>query len=468
MPVSWPSRSDWIRCGTRGGLIAFVVGLMIDQGAQADQIRLRGGGQIHGKLVADPTDPNRWTLITPVGKTPIHYAKEQVIQVVAEKSGLDEYVDLLKRDRPVAEEEYQLGAWCEEHGYQDLAENHYAAATRLDPRYAPAHEKLGHVFNGDRWLNAAEQREAQGLISYRGHWITTEEKERIDEQAALEVENQSWNRRIKILSGAFLAGPASRTREAEERLLAIREAAAVGAVYRILGSDDNFTVRKLASRVLGSIPGPEAASALVTRLLAESDAEVRPSLIAELNQRETEAVVPALIRALRATDPLVVNRAAWGLGQLNARTAVPKLIAALVTTEYQTRMVPVTRGGGGGANFGASFNSVAPGGVGFGNYTGSTYLGITPPAVAPGVVAFGYTEVPIGSGVGLGNNNGGGGGGVQLVPRVVPVDHPNVEVRAALTRMTNQDFGYDLASWRRWASSSFRSDPTPDRRVLQP
>ena len=100
--------------------------------------------------------------------------------------------------------------------------------------------------------------------------------------------------------GGLRRGAEARSREAEERLLAIREVAAVGPISRTLGGDPNPAVRVLAARALGSIPGPEAASALVNCLLNEGDAEVRSALIPQLNQREADHVVPRLIRALRS------------------------------------------------------------------------------------------------------------------------------------------------------------------------
>ncbi len=446
------------------------------QTARADRIMLRGGGQIHGKLITDPKNPQHLTFVGEVGKNPIVYRPAQILQVIPEKSILDEYVALRSRDRTLAEEEFQLGSWCEDHKLTDLASNHFEAAVRLDPNYGPAHEKLGHALIDGRWLNADEQREAQGMIKYRGRWITAEEKERIDGETAQVVENQSWLRRIKLYRDAYVTGQDSRAKDAERRLLAIREVAAVGPIARILGDDPNPTIRDLAGRVLGAITGPEASSALVNRLLAETDGNVRESLITEIARRDADEVVPRLVRALKAPQPEIINRAAWGLNRLNAVTAVPQLIAVLNSVEQRTEMVPINPGGGGGnGGLNASFNSVAPGGINpaFGNYTSSAYVVPTPAVVAPGAVAFGAVGVPLVNGVALGGGGGGlslGGGTneVKYLPRIVAIDHPNVEVRSALTRLTGQDFGFDSATWKRWASSSFRSDRTPARRVVSP
>src|SRR4051812_34706808 len=103
----------WLCLGSTGGE------------AKADRITLRSGEQHKGKLIPDKAHPGQWLLLGEVGKTPMSLKKEQVVQVTPEKSALDEYVVLREKDRPTADAEYQLGAWCEEHNLKDLAQVHY-------------------------------------------------------------------------------------------------------------------------------------------------------------------------------------------------------------------------------------------------------------------------------------------------------------------------------------------------------
>ena len=48
------------------------------------------------------------------------------------------------------------------------------------------------------------------------------------------------------------------------------------------------------------------------------------------------------------------------------------------------------------------------------------------------------------------------------------VSYRNEEVLAALQKMTHQDFGYDVQSWRDWVSRQYNPEPRPARRVPQP
>ena len=105
------------------------------------------------------------------------------------------------------------------------------------------------------------------------------------------------------------------------------------------------------------------------------------------------------------------------------------------------------------------------------NQSSLAYL--TPPAMAPGAIAYGAVAVPY-------LQSAAASGGVVGVPgvattpsrlpepRAVTVSYQNVEVLGALTRLTGEDFGYDEAAWRRWIKASFNPNPKPVRQVRQP
>ena len=427
----------------------------------ADRITVRGGGQLKGKLIPDGSHPGQFLFIGEVGKTPMVFKKDQVIQVVPEKSALDEYVVLLGKDHPTAEAEFALGTWCEENKLADLAQLHYELAVKHDSTFEAAHRKLGHVLMGGRWLNAEEVKEAQGLIKYKGRWVTPEEKERREMLVATAAEGNSWVRRIKLLRDAYLAGPGERSQEAERRLLAIEEPVAIGPVLKVLGDDPIPALRTMAARIVAVIPGPEAARGLVGLLLDEEDDQVRLATMNEVARRESSEIVPLLLRALRSTHHRVVNRSAWVLSNLNAVVTVPKLVPALITVEYEVVMV-----GGGPAVPEPSFTPSPPA-AGFGSYSGVSIPVLTPPAVGPGSVGFGATSVPYGAlnGVSIGSGFSASRG---PVPRLVPIEYRNDEVLAALVKMTGRDFGYDIPSWKRWVATSFKVESAPTRRVLEP
>jgi HEAT repeats len=457
------------RGGSRRG---WIWGLVLVAGgcgtAGADVIILRGGGEVQGKVINDPKKPETVQVLLLNGRNPITFQKKQILQVVPKASPLDDY--LLKRQQvaPTAQAEYDLGVWCEQNQLTDLARLHFEAALGHDKVFGPAHKKLGHILHGDRWLSLDELRQVQGLVKYRGQWITQEEKAKRDEAAQTSATQSGWVRRIRMLRQSLGAGESSQSREAEGQLMRIQEPEAVAPLVKVLGNDEP-SIRLLLAQILGNIPGKEAARALVNMVLAEVQSEVRSTVLEQLKQRDDAGVVPQLVKALRSENVTVINRAAWTLGNLGVITAVPSLIGSLVTTEE--RIVLVNEGAGQGAGLGVG---VGPGPALMA--MNQNWLGyLTGPVVGPGVVAYGATSVPfystaqvLGGGGFMGVGQGASGSGRGPTPKAMTFTYQNTEVHTALTRLTGQDFGYDIPAWRRWMKLSFNPNPHPVRQVPQP
>jgi hypothetical protein len=215
------------------------------------------------------------------------------------------------------------------------------------------------------------------------------------------------------------------------------------------------------------IPGPVATSALINHLLAENQADVRAAIFDKVQKRDDPAIVRLLIRALSSSDIRLINRAAWALGQMHAQEAVPSLIGALITTEQ--RIVIVTPSAA-AAQQGPIAAIMGPDGPLTPVAVNQSSLAVmTPAVVAPGVVARGFYSAPwydwpAGYGVGAAgqqiNNNPDA--------KVATFQYQNAEVLTALEKLTLQDFGYDVASWRAWVSRSFNPERKATRRVPQP
>jgi hypothetical protein len=431
--------------------------------AWGDEIRLRGGGEIQGKLIVDPRAPQTVQVLLLRGSKPLVLQKAQVLEVIPRPSPLDEYVVRKRELASSAQAEYELGTWCEGKGLADLARAHYEAALARNASFEPAHKKLGHILHDGQWLSRDDVRHGQGLVKYRGQWITEEEKAKRDGAAQAAAAQAGWLRRIKLLRQAILSAPEDRRREAESALMHIQEPEAVGPLVKALGKDP-APLRLLLAHVLGQIPGKESSRALVQVLLADPEDEVRTAVVEHLGGRNEPEIGRQLAQSLRSKDLRVVNRAAWAIGQLGLVLAVPRLVGALESSEERLILVPPDGESGGSAPV------ALPGPVLMGlNQSFAAYL--TGPSMAPGAVGYGATSVPwIGGvppsggtyfGVGAAPNRG-------PQPRYVTYTYQNVEVRGALQKLTGQDFGYDAAAWRRWIKTSFNPNPAPVRQVPQP
>ena len=440
-----------------GFWILLTLGLGLGLGtARADRIELLGGAELRG-VVVPGDDPDEVQVQTETGSKPIRFAKHQVVRVVKEPSALDAYFARRDTIDDTAAAQYEFGLWCQKNKLNGLALNHYRRAVERDKSFAPAHKKLGHVQHNGRWMTYDERREANGLVKIKGRWVSQDARDRLEEDAKLRADQASWLRRLKIHYRNLNEGTADERQNAEDRLQEIRDPAAVVPLVRLLGRDTPAMRAKLA-HILGGIPGPEARRALVNFVLDEPDALVRGEAIAELVRRK-EVETPAEFQAsLSGADPARVGRAALGLAGLKVKSAIPKLIARLVTYQKHTVLVPggvVAAPGGGGGGGMASFGIVQPIPV------------LTGPVVGPGAVVFGSSSVPFLSGASIGS---GGGGLVEAPPvrRTVVNPIPNPEVLEALESLTGRNFGYDLPAWRAWLRTAFRLEAAPVRHVPEP
>ncbi|HEV3121182.1 MAG TPA: HEAT repeat domain-containing protein [Isosphaeraceae bacterium] len=422
--------------------------------ARADRIFLKGGAQLRGVVVPSPGHPELVVIQTESLTTPLRYRKDQVLQVTPDDSPLKEY--LIKRDKTAktAEAQYELGLWCEQEKLPAYAELQFRKAVEADDTFAAAHQKLGHVLHEGRWITNDELRTSQGLVKVKGKWMSKEEKAKFDEEKAVTGAQAAWRARLRVLRNALLeAGPEKR-QAAQSQLAAIRDPVAVTPLVKTF-SEDADALRTLLVRILGGIPGAEASQALVNRLLAETESGARQAALEELSHRNDSNIVPLLIRSLKSRDLAQVNRAAWALGNLNAVSAVPKLVPVLVIEDQKMVWVPTE-----------TPVAESSGGTFFSG-TSVPYAMLNSVAVGPGAVGFGASAYPLYTGTGI-SYGGGGGTAPSLQPRIVSNMYRNAEVLGALERLTGQHFGFDLAAWRRWVNTSFRPEPEPARQVPQP
>jgi hypothetical protein len=472
--------------------VLFACLLLAPAAARADRVVIRGGTEVRGVVLpADPDQPGMVHVLTKTTSKPFTFRQDQVVKVVPEADEMSGYLERLAQVPATAEGEFELGQWCDDQGLAGPAQRHYRRALERDPQYGPAHEKLGHVLHGGRWMTPDEKKRAQGLVQYKGRWVSPQAKEALDQKEAFNTEQQGWARQVRQIRDRLFNGNDSQRQEAEAQLAAIHEPAAVLPLLRTF-ADDPEPVRQRLGQVLGGIPGPESREALVRLILAEPELSLRQLYLHELEIRHESETENRLIKALDSKDPVIVGRAAWALGLLQVTSAVPKLISVLVKIEEKmvinegaqapgysvgfggvvgSNPYPIAGSGGvsggttgrtGGGSPGVGGGSSAAVGAGFGTLIPAPIL--TGPVVGPGAVAFGASGVPYLNGVGLGN-----GGSLRPAAEMVTTVYRNEEVREALIALTGVDFGYDIPTWREWQSTRFRAAPTtPQRHVRQP
>ena len=434
--------------------------------ASADELRLLGGGTLQGEVVPIEDRPGFVEIYTASSDRPYVFRADRVEVVETDDGPLDAYLERRGTIDETADAQHAFGLWCEDRGLTGPAEVHFRRAVELDERHGPSHEKLGHVEFDGRWMTYDELRAAQGLVKFEGRWVTPEEKGELAEQARSAEARTSWARRITQILEALRDGSPANRLAAEDLLRRIDDPDAVIPLVDLLGVEES-SLRVLLVEVLAAIDDPIADAGLAHRIVREPDDQIRLLALNDLARRDDPDVVDRLVEALDERDPDRVGRAAWALAGLGAVEAVPKLIPELVSRQRRVETVYVAaQPSGGGMGLSAGFGTFGGG--------GPTIPVLTGPVVAPGAVAFGAQAVPI-----YQYNGQGAGISYGAPPPTVPVprqvvrsfSYQNVEVLAALERLTGQNYGYDLDAWRRWLRNEFRPPAPagrPMRRVPQP
>ena len=461
-----PRIGRWDRVGR---LVALVLAIgSVGVAASADDLRLLGGGSLQGEAVPIEGRPGFVEIYTASSDRPYVFRADRVEAVSTDDGPLDAYLRRRGTIAETAEAQHAFGLWCEERGLTGPAEVHYRRAVELDDGHGPSHEKLGHVEFDGRWMTYDELRAAQGLVKFDGRWVTPEEKGELADRARAAEARTSWARRIKQILGAYRDGTPAGRAEALDLLRRINDPDAVIPLVDLLGQMEP-SLRMLMVEILADVDDPIAASGLAHQIVREPDDQIRLLALNELARRGDPDVVDRLVEALDESDPDRVGRAAWALAGLGAVEAVPKLIPELVSRQRRVETVYVTEPTGGGMGLNASFGTFGGG--------GPTIPVLTGPAVAPGTIAFGVQAVPVyqynGQGPGISYGAYGAAPRPVTVPRQVvrSFAYQNVEVLAALERLTGQNFGYDLEAWRRWLRAEFRPPAPagrPARSVPQP
>jgi HEAT repeat protein len=140
---------------------------------------------------------------------------------------------------------------------------------------------------------------------------------------------------------ALRAATSDRAKEILCDILGARhETAAVEALLECV-AHPSPGVRSSAADALAAIGDGRAGPALLARLdLPEPEAEVRRMIVAALGAVGHGDAIPHLIPLIASADPSMRGTAAWSLGALRARAALPALLAA---ARHETDAYPAQR-----------------------------------------------------------------------------------------------------------------------------
>jgi hypothetical protein len=235
--------------------------------------------------------------------------------------------------------------------------------------------------------------------------------------AAPKPASRDWKPVLREWRGAIVMGERDEgdaSRQAKENIRSIRDPLAVPAINDALKSEKNHNVRLLYYQALANIPTADSLEALVHASVKETGESMRHAvaeLIATMPNRED--AIPLYVKFLRSSQYAGFAAEAVSLGGIAGqyspggqldRSLTYGLINALVGEEIRGRVVYPWAAGQWltGRGVYSSFRSTR-----------------------------------------------------EIVKVAVPVRNP--QAREALSQYTDQDFGYDQESWRRWCDRELRA-----------
>ncbi len=320
-------------------------------------------------------------------------SRETVNRVVMQPQATSQYYLKAPFLPESVETHLKLAEVCKANNLEQLGSLHYQRVLDIDPENVTARKALNYRKIDGEWTTREDEMFRLGYVkTSRGDW-TTPQKLAIDtRQVQIGRERRDSDQEVQKLIALLKAGP---SRETENALFALTDPAAVPPLAEALSNEPNAELRDVYVRSLSQI-GTEAAFYEIAKwAMRETDETVGLTCI--MIMQSSPGMSKYFVPYLTHEDNLTVNRAAYVLGQLNDRTAIPSLIAALIT---QHEVV------------------IRQGDLNLSQYTGS------------------------------GNNSFVGGRALQ--PEKSNEMLSNREVLVALRNLTGTDFGYEVPAWWDW------------------
>lgn len=402
--------------------------------ARSDVVHKRSGGKVTGTIVEEKTDGTKVTIRSRFGTIEIPRSDIDHIDYVAAEPA-QTYKDVVGNYKETAEDQMALALWCLEHKYKKEYQKHLEAVIRLDPDDAEARRRLGYRLEDGKWLTLDEIRAAQGYVKHQGKYILPQEKERDQLDEVRTKSKREFLKNIKMWR-TWLRGEKPEKREkAQAALLDLRDPEAVGPLMDLLGEGGKPDERLLLVAVLSQIEGPESTAALLRIALEDDVKKNRWAAIDALSPRKSPALVTKVTATLKDEDNDKVRRAADLLGEIGDETVVPALIDALVTTHAKTREIPWEE------RIAAAQGATIP--------TPRTTVMADGTLVRPSFRSRGAAVYQA--------NPGGLSVGSPTTHETLVTECKNVEVRAALTALTEQDFAFDQKRWLAWVKENHRA-----------
>lgn len=141
--------------------------------ANADVLRLSGGGRLEGVIVRETAT----NVTVDVGMGQVSLPRSRVATIERRESPLSTYRNRLDAINPGDAPAYALLAkFASQNGLRTQSRQMWARVLAIDPTNVEAHLALEHVLLGGRYVDEEEAYRANGFVYFDGRWMTQAEQ----------------------------------------------------------------------------------------------------------------------------------------------------------------------------------------------------------------------------------------------------------------------------------------------------
>ncbi|MEZ6051543.1 MAG: HEAT repeat domain-containing protein [Planctomycetaceae bacterium] len=394
----------------------------------ADVIRLKNGGQIRGEVESQDNGgrADGVTINTLTGAR-VTIPGDDVDFISPRSLRIEEYETQARTIPDTVDAHWKLAEWAREQHLKQQRDEQLDHIIRLEPDHEEAQRGLGRSLHNGRWMTRDELMTSRGYIRHRGKYITQQELDLIERTDAQRQAEQVWHGKVRLWFGWATGRDAERQADGRQKLSQITDPDAIAALVKVMADSQDRDVRLFLVKLLTNIPDSRSVGPLVQQSLLDVDGQVREAAIKAIDEPRRPPAINLYIAALENKARIVVRRAGYALGQIGDRSAIPALIAALVTQhQYQVTYQEAT----------PTYALSSDGNIGF----AGTTSGLTPEVeglMRTGQLPYGAVVIPP-------------PGGTVTKSTTVTRTERNVEVLEALKTLSGENFGFDERTWQLW------------------
>ncbi|MDR1493454.1 MAG: hypothetical protein LBT05_12135 [Planctomycetaceae bacterium] len=316
--------------GTKFNIIFFVLLIFfLTAILSAEEIELTNGVSVQGKILNESETPRKKWQIQFMDGIAVELSNGKAVRRVVKNSKVrEQYYAKAPFLAESVETHLKLAEICLSQNLNDLANRHYLRILELDADQSQARKRLGYRKIGENWITHEDEMLQQGYIQTKqGGWTTRQNLLIQEKQIPIgtALDDSELLSQIQHLIDRLKTNDAA----AEKELLEIKNPAIVRCLADVLKNEQNVFLRETFIRTLGKIKTAYALREITAWSLRESNDKICVLCFSYI--KETPSFSRFYYPYLRSEDNKIINRAAFALGELGDRAAIPLLIDSLVT-----------------------------------------------------------------------------------------------------------------------------------------